>query len=307
MKTRDRDRDDIEPDLVRAYLDEIATVPLLTAEQEVDLAKRIEAGLYAAELLHGRAPERVSASRADLEAIARDGARAKEHMIRANLRLVVAAAKKRRHSGLGLLDLIQEGNLGLIHAVEKFDYTKGYKFSTYAMWWIRQAMQRGEADSARTIRLPHKVLDELSRLNRHERALVLRLHREPTDEELAEAAELPVERVTELRQAARTTVSLDTPVGEDGDTSLGDLIGEVRPDPDADERAAVISHVHEMLATLPPIEGRILAFRHGLHDGHRHTLQETAAHVGLDREQVRRLEQQALDRLRRSPDAPRAA
>jgi len=175
------------------------------------------------------------------------------------------------------------------------------------MWWIRQAMQRGEADSARTIRLPHKVLDELSRLNRHERALVLRLHREPTDEELAEAAELPVERVTELRQAARTTVSLDTPVGEDGDTSLGDLIGEVRPDPDADERAAVISHVHEMLATLPPIEGRILAFRHGLHDGHRHTLQETAAHVGLDREQVRRLEQQALDRLRRSPDAPRAA
>ncbi|WP_037064421.1 sigma-70 family RNA polymerase sigma factor [Pseudonocardia acaciae] len=299
---------DHEPDPVRQYLDQVGTVALLTAQEEVELAKRIEAGVYAAELLrHGRADGRRPPARDELEAVAEDGARAKDHMIKANLRLVVAAARKFRWSPLPLLDLIQEGNLGLIRAVEKFDYAKGYKFSTYAMWWIRQAMQRGNAFQGRTIRLPDHVLDQVTMLQRRERDLAQRLHRSPTAEELAEATQLTVGRVFELRRAAHDTVSLDSPVGDE-DTPLGELIGNVRTgDDDADGREAAAELVRARLALLAPDEAKVIAFRYGLLDGRYHTLQETAAHVGLGRERVRRLERQAVDHMRHPGETRSAA
>ncbi|MBO0850055.1 MAG: sigma-70 family RNA polymerase sigma factor [Pseudonocardia sp.] len=288
-----------EPDLVGRYLGEIGTVALLTAPEEVDLAKRIEAGVYASELLRG---ELRRADHGELEEVARDGARAKDQMIRANLRLVVAAARKYRRSGLPLLDLIQEGNLGLIRAVEKFDYAKGYKFSTYAMWWIRQAIQRGVAAQGRTIRLPDHVLDQLSRLDRLERDLVRQLRRDPTIAELAEAAGLTVERVTDLRHAAKVTVSLDSPVGENDETPVGEFIDHIRAvRDDADEHDSMREELRERLRLLSPIEKSIIMFRYGLHDGRQHTLQQTAAYVGLNREGTRRLERQALEHLRRPP------
>ncbi len=287
---------DAEPDLVRSYLNEIGRIPLLTASEEVELAKRIEAGVYAEELLRTDPGDR---DRRDLRVIADEGARAKERMVHANLRLVVAAAKKRR-GGLPLLDMIQEGNLGLLRAVEKFDYAKGYKFSTYAMWWIRQAMQRGNAFLSRAIRLPTHLTERIGRLDRAERELLARLEREPSDVELAEETGYPVDAVVEMRNVSRVTASLDVPVGEDGESSFGELIGyqgveELETDV---ERAELVS---EALASLEPLAARVLAYRYGLYDGNPHTLQETGAHVGLSRERVRRLERHALDALR-APD-----
>ncbi|MFB9726399.1 sigma-70 family RNA polymerase sigma factor [Haloechinothrix salitolerans] len=285
---------DTEPDLVRSYLNEIGRIPLLDASEEVDLAKRIEAGVYAEELLRSNADGR---DRRDLRTVADEGARAKERMIRANLRLVVAAAKKRR-GGLSLLDLIQEGNLGLMRAVEKFDYTKGYKFSTYAMWWIRQAMQRGDAFQSRAIRLPSHLTERIGRLNRAERELIARLEREPTDAELADATGYTTDAVQRMRSVSRVTASLDVPVGEDGESSFGEFMANQESDDQRETAAERAELVAEALAALEPLTARVLAFRYGLYDGNPHTLQETGQHVGLSRERVRRLERQAFDELR---------
>ncbi|MQA09090.1 MAG: sigma-70 family RNA polymerase sigma factor [Pseudonocardiaceae bacterium] len=292
-----------EPDLVGRYLNDIGSTPLLTADDEVALAKRIEAGVYAAELLRqADAGARVvpDADRDDLAAVASDGRHAKDYMIRANLRLVVSAAKKHLRRGLPFADVIQEGNLGLIHAVEKFDYTKGYKFSTYAMWWIRQSIGRGVAEQPRTVRLPVHVVDQLNKFDRLERKLGLSLGREPTLEELATEAETPQEKIVELRRAAREAISLDVAVGEDGETSVGDLIEDVDAPraEDSVEQQALTDELHTLLDSLSEREGTVLALRFGLRDGHQHTLQEVAALTGLTRESVRRLEKQALAELR---------
>ena len=213
-------------DSVHTYLKSIGRTSLLTAEQEVNLAKRIEAGLFAEHKLASE-PELPEDYRRELELVAQDGRRAKAHMLEANLRLVVSVAKKYSDRGLSLLDVVQEGNLGLIRAVEKFDYTKGYKFSTYAMWWIRQAIQRGFADSARTIRLPVHVLEMLSKLSRVERDMHQRLGREPTPEELAVELDRTPDQIEELLRTSRQPISLDSTIGEDGETSIGDLIEDV--------------------------------------------------------------------------------
>ncbi len=294
-----------EPDLVRFYLDEVGSTPLLTAQQEVDLAKRIEAGLYAAELLRQadageRSPKALPAQRRTLETVAREGTSAKSHMIRANLRLVVTVARKSRHAGLPLLDAIQEGNLGLIRAVEKFDYAKGFKFSTYAMWWIRQAIQRGNAFQAHTIRLPMHTTEQIAKLDRARRTLLARGNHEPALDELAAEAGLPVERVVELRQSARATVSLDVPLDDEGELRMGDLVagGEGTQTVEMFERGALAEDVKSTLDTLPPTEATVVSLRYGLHDGHQYSQQEVAQRLGLPRKRVRRLEESALALLR---------
>ncbi|PXY27944.1 sigma-70 family RNA polymerase sigma factor [Prauserella muralis] len=301
-RRRTRTDSDNNTDLVRAYLDEIGTTPLLTATEEVDLAKRIEAGVYAAELLRAAdAGERdLPADRERLEAVARDGALAKDHMVRANLRLVVTAARKSRHTSLPLLDAIQEGNLGLIHAVEKFDYTKGFKFSTYAMWWIRQAIQRGNAFQSNTIRLPMHTSEQVARLDRLERTLQSQSDHEPTVEELAAAADLPVDKVVELRRAGQSTVSLDVPLDAEGELRLGDLVtgGSAPGVGEALEREAMVTDLHAALDTLPPAEAQVVSLRYGLADGHQHTIPDIARRLGLTRKRVRTLEQRALLQLR---------
>jgi RNA polymerase sigma factor (sigma-70 family) len=294
-----------EADLVRRYLDQVAHTALLTAADEVELAKRIEAGLYAHQLLTQAAKDiRVDTgvdTVRELEAIAYDGQLAKEHMIRANLRLVVSVAKRFAWSGLAFLDLIQEGNLGLIRAVEKFDYTRGYKFSTYAMWWIRQAIQRGIADTARTVRLPIHVVDELNKIRRVERRLEVSLGRSPTAGEIAAEAQLAAARVTELKQYARATLSLEATVGADTDTQIGDLIVDPRSDEEAAELLESQALRHELrglLDTLPPQQALIMALRYGLNDGRQHTLGEVADRLRLTNDRVRQLEKQALADLR---------
>ncbi|MFC9913110.1 sigma-70 family RNA polymerase sigma factor [Streptomyces sp. NPDC127197] len=292
-----------EPDLVRQYLTQIGSIPLLTAAEEVDLAKRIEAGVYAEELLREAEADRRELApqwRRDLEAVARDGQHAKDHMIRANLRLVVAMAKRHARRGLPFLDTIQEGNMGLIRAVEKFDYTKGYKFSTYATWWIRQAIERGLAQHARTVRLPVHVVENLSKLGRVERRMLGRLGREPTVEEVAAETGFSVERVAELRRVGREAISLDTPVGESGETVVGDLIEdtEVLQAADVVEYRALAAQLRAIIGTLPPRDAMILTLRYGLHDGRPRSLTQIGEHLGLTRERVRQLEKQALAELR---------
>ncbi|WP_363326198.1 sigma-70 family RNA polymerase sigma factor [Haloactinopolyspora sp.] len=294
---------DQDYDLVGHYLKQIGSTPLLSAQEEVELARRIEAGVYAAELLR-RADEEgqeLAHPRAELQAIAEDGERAKDHMIRANLRLVVAAARKYyRNTGLSFLDVVQDGNLGLIRAVEKFDYTKGFKFSTYAMWWIRQAIERGRAEKARTIRLPAHVVESISKLARVDRKLQVSLGREPTTEEVAEEADLTPERVEELRTISRDVVSLDLPVGDDGSANVGDLIEDTEDlrAPDVVEFQALGEEIRSLVATLPPREALIVSLRYGLTDGRQHTLQEVAERVGLTKERVRQLEKQSIAELR---------
>ncbi|WP_175408244.1 sigma-70 family RNA polymerase sigma factor [Streptomyces sp. TRM64462] len=296
------ERDDTT-DLVRQYLAQISATPLLTAAEEVDLAKRIEAGVYADELLREAEADRreLPAARSeDLKAVARDGQHAKDHMVRANLRLVVAVAKKHSHRGLPFLDVVQEGNLGLIRAVEKFDYAKGYKFSTYATWWIRQAIERGLAQHARTVRLPVHLVEDLSKLGRKERELQLRLGREPTADEAAEAADMSVERVTMLRHVGREAISLDTPVGESGETVVGDLIedAEVLQAPHVAEYHALVEQLRATIATLEPREAMVLTLRYGLHDGRTHTRRQVAEQLGLTTERVRQVEHRAMAKLR---------
>jgi RNA polymerase primary sigma factor len=293
------DQTSVMGDSVHTYLKSIGRRSLLTAEQEVELAKRIEAGLFAE---HKLATETGLAKRyrADLELVAEDGRRAKAHMLEANLRLVVSVAKKYSDRGLSLLDVVQEGNLGLIRAVEKFDYTKGYKFSTYAMWWIRQAIQRGFADSARTIRLPVHVLEMLSKLSRVERDMHQKLGREPTPEELAVELDRTPDQIEELLRTSRQPISLDSTIGEDGETSIGDLIEDTDA-PEASElvdRQLMADQLRHALDALSPREATIMSMRFGLYDGNPHTLDEIGKALGLTRERIRQLEKQSLSKLR---------
>jgi RNA polymerase sigma factor (sigma-70 family) len=275
-------------DPVRGYLDAIGRTPLLTAAEEVDLAKRIEAGVYAAELLRrGETDPASLAGRdwAELAAVAADGAAAKLHMMNANLRLVVSIAKKHTHRGMGLLDVVQEGNLGLIRAVEKFDYTKGFKFSTYATWWIRQAIAR-------------------AKVTRTERELVQRLGRDVTAEEIAAVTGQKPERVTDLRRVSRDPVSLDAPVGDDGGSVLGDLVLDAIAPAASEvvEREELSGELERVIDALPEREALIVRMRFGLYDGRPHTLDEIGRHVGLTRERIRQLEKSALAQLR-EPEA----
>src|ERR1700761_1361193 len=296
------DLDDQTPamgDSVHTYLKSIGRTSLPTAEQEVDLAKRIEAGLFAEHKLDTD-PDLTPQLRRDLELVAEDGRRAKSHMLEANLRLVVSVAKKYSDRGLSLLDVVQEGNLGLIRAVEKFDYTKGYKFSTYAMWWIRQAIQRGFADSARTIRLPVHVLEMLSKLSRVERDMHQKLGREPTPEELAVELDRTPDQIEELLRTSRQPISLDSTIGEDGETSIGDLIEDVDA-PEASEmgdRQLMADELRSARDALTPREATIMSMRFGLYDGNPHTLDEIGRALGLTRERIRQLEKQSLSKLR---------
>ncbi|MFI0369771.1 RNA polymerase sigma factor [Actinomadura sp. 1N219] len=297
------DQSTVMGDSVHTYLKAIGRRQLLTADQEVELAKRIEAGLYAEHKLETEALS--PAARADLEWVAADGRRAKAHMLEANLRLVVSVAKKYSDRGLSLLDVVQEGNLGLIRAVEKFDYSKGYKFSTYAMWWIRQAIQRGFADSARTIRLPVHVLEMLSKLSRVERDMHQRLGREPTPEELAVELDKSPEQVRDLLRTSRQPISLDSTIGEDGETRIGDLI-EDTDSPEASElvdRQLMADQLRRTLDILSPREAKIMAMRFGLYDGTPRTLDEIGKALGLTRERIRQLEKESLSKLRHPSNA----
>ncbi|MEV0387856.1 sigma-70 family RNA polymerase sigma factor [Nonomuraea sp. NPDC050643] len=283
-----------EPDLLGTYLEQIGKTPLLSAADEVELSRRIEAGLYAGHLI-----ERGEGT-PELELVVLDGQRAKDLLIRSNLRLVVSAARRYSYRGLPLLDVIQEGNLGLIRAVEKFDYTRGYKFSTYGMWWIRQAIERGIHDKSRTVRLPIHVAEELSRLIRVSRQLASELGHEPADDELAEAAERSLEQVAALRRLGQDMVSLDVPVGEAGEGRMGDMIAdedglEVQ---EFTERRALSAELREVVTTLPPREAFVIRRRYGLSGAETQTYTEIAEHLGLTRERIRQLERQALRRLR---------
>ena len=310
---RATDRRTVEPDLdevvvtaadpVRAYLDAIGRTPLLTAAEEVEIARRIEAGVYAAELLRRAETDPAALADhdpADLALVAADGAAAKQHMLQANLRLVVSIAKKHSRRGLPLLDVVQEGNLGLIRAVEKFDWAKGYKFSTYATWWIRQAIGRGMAEQSRVVRLPVHVLEELAKVVRAERELDQRLGRDATVAELAESTGLAPDRVADLRRVSRDPVSLDAPVGDDGVLVLGDVVLDATVPAAADlvERQAMSGELERLVDTLPERQARIVRLRFGLHDGRPRTLDEIGRQVGLTRERVRQLEKEALGRLR---------
>ena len=299
---RDGDRPEADRDLVGTYLDEIARVPLLDAAREVELAKEIEAGLYAERILDDPAVGQARhLPRAELEKMAAAGRRAKEEFLTANLRLVVSIARRYTRSGMPLLDLVQEGNLGLVRAVEKFDYSRGFKFSTYATWWVRQAITRAIAEQSRTIRLPVHLFEKLNSLGRARRELTRALGREPTEEELAELLDIPVDRVLELTRVGRDPVSLDALVGDDEETRLGDLVEDVDA---VGPEAAVVERlgrerIESLLSRLDPRSADVLRARYGLGDGREQTLTEIGLRIGLSRERVRQLERQALHELRR--------
>ncbi|MFE9956722.1 RNA polymerase sigma factor SigB [Micromonospora sp. NPDC005299] len=290
----------VSTDLVRAYLNGIGRTKLLTAAQEVELSKRIEAGLFAEEKLSACTP--VSGElRADLELIAAEGRAAKDHLLEANLRLVVSIAKRYTGRGMAFLDLIQEGNLGLIRAVEKFDYTKGYKFSTYATWWIRQAITRAMADQARTIRIPVHMVEQVNRMVRVRRELSVTLGREPTVAEVATALEIPEYQVIELISYDREPVSLDQTVGEDGESALGDFVAAVDPNAEPGDAAGdgeLRNEVRIVLATLSQREQAVIRLRFGLDDGRQRTLDEVGREFGLSRERIRQIEKVTLLKLR---------
>ncbi len=302
-------------DPVHTYLKEIGKVPLLSAELEVQLARKIEEGNEAAERLaalppgwaeEGSPEERADRSGAERRErrIVQAGQQAKEDLIEANLRLVVSIAKRYRNRGLAFLDLIQEGNLGLMRAVEKFDYTKGFKFSTYATWWIRQAITRAIADQARTIRIPVHMVETINKVVWAQRQLLQELGREPTAEEVSQRVEFPIERVREIQRINQATVSLEQPVGDEDDFSLSDMIEDraaVIPD-DAAARAMLDQAVREALAHLSPREQDVVRLRFGLEDGKIRTLEEVGKEFGVTRERVRQIESKTLAKLRR-PDA----
>jgi RNA polymerase primary sigma factor len=289
-------------DLVRVYLREIGRVALLTAADEVDLAKRVEAGVFAAERLEQleRDGELGADLRRDLLAVVGDGQRAKQRLIESNLRLVVSIAKRYAGRGLPFLDLIQEGNLGLIRAVEKFDYTRGFKFSTYASWWIRQAVSRAVADQARTIRIPVHMVETVNRILRAQRLLVQSLGRDPTAAEIAVQVDMPAERVEEIKRLAMEPVSLHSPVGEEEGSELGDLIEDSESVPPAELVSAglLASHVEAVLTHLGDREREVVRMRYGLTDGEPRTLEEVGRAFGVTRERVRQIEAKSLAKLR---------
>ncbi|MDQ3887379.1 MAG: RNA polymerase sigma factor [Actinomycetota bacterium] len=290
-------------DSVRAYLKQIGKVALLNAEEEVELAKRIEAGLYAAERVRKveESTEKLSPQlRRDLRWIVRDGERAKCHLLEANLRLVVSLAKRYTGRGMAFLDLIQEGNLGLIRAVEKFDYTKGYKFSTYATWWIRQAITRAMADQARTIRIPVHMVEVINKLGRIQRELLQDLGREPTPEELAKEMDISPEKVLEIQQYAREPISLDQTIGDEGDSQLGDFIedSEAVVAVDAVSFTLLQDQLQSVLATLSEREAGVVRLRFGLTDGQPRTLDEIGQVYGVTRERIRQIESKTMSKLR---------
>jgi RNA polymerase primary sigma factor len=290
-------------DSVRAYLKQIGKVALLNAEEEVDLAKRIEAGLYGAERLRqaeDTTEKLTTQMRRDLRWIVRDGERAKNHLLEANLRLVVSLAKRYTGRGMAFLDLIQEGNLGLIRAVEKFDYTKGYKFSTYATWWIRQAITRAMADQARTIRIPVHMVEVINKLGRIQRELLQDLGREPTPEELAKEMDITPDKVLEIQQYAREPISLDQTIGDEGDSQLGDFIedSEAVVAVDAVSFTLLQDQLQSVLQTLSEREAGVVKLRFGLTDGQPRTLDEIGQVYGVTRERIRQIESKTMSKLR---------
>jgi RNA polymerase primary sigma factor len=290
-------------DSVRAYLKQIGKVALLNAEEEVDLAKRIEAGLYSAERLRqaDETSEKLAMQfKRDLRWIVRDGERAKNHLLEANLRLVVSLAKRYTGRGMAFLDLIQEGNLGLIRAVEKFDYTKGYKFSTYATWWIRQAITRAMADQARTIRIPVHMVEVINKLGRIQRELLQDLGREPTPEELAKEMDITPDKVLEIQQYAREPISLDQTIGDEGDSQLGDFIedSEAVVAVDAVSFTLLQDQLQSVLQTLSEREAGVVKLRFGLTDGQPRTLDEIGQVYGVTRERIRQIESKTMSKLR---------
>jgi RNA polymerase primary sigma factor len=287
-------------DPVKDYLKQIGKVPLLNAEQEVELAKRIEAGLFAEEKLAEGRKTLSTDARIDMEWIAEDGTRAKNHLLEANLRLVVSLAKRYTGRGMLFLDLIQEGNLGLIRAVEKFDYTKGYKFSTYATWWIRQAITRAMADQARTIRIPVHMVEVINKLARVQRQMLQDLGREPTPEELAVELDMTPEKVIEVQKYGREPISMHTPLGEDGDSEFGDLIEDseaIQPG-EAVSFTLLQEQLHSVLDTLSEREAGVVSMRFGLTDGQPKTLDEIGKVYGVTRERIRQIESKTMSKLR---------
>ncbi|GAA1770361.1 RNA polymerase sigma factor [Nocardioides hankookensis] len=286
-------------DPVKDYLKQIGKVPLLNAEMEVELAKRIEAGLFAEEKL-AKGTKMSGKLEEEFEWIAEDGKRAKNHLLEANLRLVVSLAKRYTGRGMLFLDLIQEGNLGLIRAVEKFDYTKGYKFSTYATWWIRQAITRAMADQARTIRIPVHMVEVINKLARVQRQMLQDLGREPTPEELAKELDMTPEKVIEVQKYGREPISLHTPLGEDGDSEFGDLIedSEAIVPADAVSFTLLQEQLHAVLDTLSEREAGVVSMRFGLTDGQPKTLDEIGKVYGVTRERIRQIESKTMSKLR---------
>jgi RNA polymerase primary sigma factor len=287
-------------DPVKDYLKQIGKVALLNAEQEVDLALRIEAGLFATEKLNSADDSMDKRLRWDLEQIVHDGKIAKNHLLEANLRLVVSLAKRYTGRGMLFLDLIQEGNLGLIRAVEKFDYTKGFKFSTYATWWIRQAITRAMADQARTIRIPVHMVEVINKLARVQRQMLQDLGREPTPDELAQELDMTPEKVVEVQKYGREPISLHTPLGEDGDSEFGDLIedSEAVVPADAVSFTLLQEQLHSVLDTLSEREAGVVAMRFGLTDGQPKTLDEIGKVYGVTRERIRQIESKTMSKLR---------
>jgi RNA polymerase primary sigma factor len=287
-------------DPVKDYLKQIGKVALLNAEQEVELAKRIEAGLFADEKINDDHTKIKTSQVDDYDWIAEDGRRAKNHLLEANLRLVVSLAKRYTGRGMLFLDLIQEGNLGLIRAVEKFDYTKGYKFSTYATWWIRQAITRAMADQARTIRIPVHMVEVINKLARVQRQMLQDLGREPTPEELARELDMTPEKVVEVQKYGREPISLHTPLGEDGDSEFGDLIedSEAVVPADAVSFTLLQEQLHDVLDTLSEREAGVVSMRFGLTDGQPKTLDEIGKVYGVTRERIRQIESKTMSKLR---------
>jgi RNA polymerase nonessential primary-like sigma factor len=293
-------------DLVRVYLNGIGKTALLSAEDEVELAKRIEAGLYAQHLLETR--KRLGDKRkSDLAMLAADGQSARQHLLEANLRLVVSLAKRYTGRGMPLLDLIQEGNLGLIRAMEKFDYAKGFKFSTYATWWIRQAITRGMADQSRTIRLPVHLVEQVNKLARIKREMHQILGREATEDELAEESGIPAVKISDLLAHSRDPVSLDMPVGTDEEAPLGDFIEDAEAMSAENTVIAELLHtdIRHVLATLDERERQVIQLRFGLDDGQPRTLDQIGKLFGLSRERVRQIEREVMMKLRQGDRAER--
>ncbi|EGD54002.1 sigma-70 family RNA polymerase sigma factor [Gordonia neofelifaecis] len=304
LTEQDLDAQSPSADLVRVYLNGIGRTALLNAEQEVDLSKAIEAGLYAKHLLATK-KRLTPAKKRDYAILVREGEQARAHLLEANLRLVVSLAKRYTGRGMPLLDLIQEGNLGLIRAVEKFDYAKGYKFSTYATWWIRQAISRGMADQSRTIRLPVHLVEQVNKLARIRRELHQQLGREATDEELALESGIPAEKIADLMDHSRDPVSLDMPVGNDEEAPLGDFI----EDAEATSAETVVianllhSDIRSVLSTLDEREMQVITMRYGLDDGQPRTLDQIGRAFGLSRERVRQIEREVMGKLRQGDRA----